>query len=466
MTPFERASQQMFGDKAQDITIIIILGVLAAGIGYIFFGILHSEASGLSLGMSLSGGIAGFVVVFALLASTYRQFQSSSRYVQDLKRQIEEQKEELTRAHELQQLREENKELQHKVIRGAPCPEGFLIEVSERQRIVLARPENWAPQGGMIFNMELPTKSPSKDVFAPTFQCYHLPVAAVTSGGKRSSSTIVDNEIKAVSDSVEMGFTESFTHETMTIGGEPHPVKCIKIIANQYAKVIWQAPDEMRRTGRRWIWFTIDRDEFIGNIEYVFPPEVVQQQPARLTIIGHGFTAQTKVLFNDEPKTTIFYSDTRVDVSLSADDLSTPGPAELSIHNPDRTDETSQPVNLQIRKKGEIPQQLAGEFLTQSEPGSEEGLEYEGTGLPGTEGETPDIDSASRSAPAQEPAAGTYFTRLTHMRVVCCHEGIRLSQRQGRPGAVFIFEFFDNTDDFQESSAIFNQVLKSVRFLE
>jgi len=114
--------------------IVVIVGVgLAAA--YILFAVLDSEASGEFQGYSVTGALAGFVVVELLLFSTYRQLRKSDE--EDLEEQIN--------------------QLQQKLIRGAPRPPNFESEVAERERIVLARPQEWQPGAGVIFDFQLPS---------------------------------------------------------------------------------------------------------------------------------------------------------------------------------------------------------------------------------------------------------------------------------------------------------------------
>ena len=133
---------------------IAAVGLVAA---YVCFGILNSEVSGRFQEYSVGGAIAGAVVSWAVLTSVYLQLRGSSN--------------------ELQELRNRSNELQSKLIRGAPRPQGFETEVDERQRIVLARPKDWQPKGGTMFDLQLPDETmKSGDTFPAAFRCFFVPI--------------------------------------------------------------------------------------------------------------------------------------------------------------------------------------------------------------------------------------------------------------------------------------------------
>ncbi|MHC4176901.1 MAG: hypothetical protein ACYSWU_05310, partial [Planctomycetota bacterium] len=136
-----------------DLIIWVFIAATGLAAAYICFGILNSEASGQFKQYSVGGAIGGALVSWGVLTTVYLQIRGSSG--------------------ELQKLRDRNDELHHKLIRGAPRPEGFDTEVDERQRIVLARPVGWQPKGGTIFRLQVPRENMEEgDTFASEFQCY------------------------------------------------------------------------------------------------------------------------------------------------------------------------------------------------------------------------------------------------------------------------------------------------------
>lgn len=83
--------------------------------------------------MEIRGAIAGFAFSATLLTSIVFQFY----------KQIT--------ADEVTKYRDQVMELQSKLVRGAPCPEGFVIEVDERHKLILSRPESWSNLGGFLY---------------------------------------------------------------------------------------------------------------------------------------------------------------------------------------------------------------------------------------------------------------------------------------------------------------------------
>ena len=166
----------MKSDKVFDIVIWLLIVAAGLGAAYVCFGVLKSTAQGQFQSYSVGGAIAGALVSWGVLTSVYLQLRGSSN--------------------ELRELRNRTEELQNKVIRGAPRPLGFEIEVDERQRIVLARPKEWRPKGGTIFFLEQrdaaqadeqkSDKPKSGDVFPASFLCYFEPIIRGRQGFQRS----------------------------------------------------------------------------------------------------------------------------------------------------------------------------------------------------------------------------------------------------------------------------------------
>src|SRR4051812_26090290 len=120
--------------KIGDLFAVCVCVIFALITAYLTFGILQSQATTQNTVYSLGGAIAGALVSFSIFFVAYRQLITSSG--------------------EEEKLRDRIQELQQKLIRGAPRPKSFEIEVDERLRLVLARPGNWEPKGGTIFDFE------------------------------------------------------------------------------------------------------------------------------------------------------------------------------------------------------------------------------------------------------------------------------------------------------------------------
>lgn len=150
-------------DKLIDLVAVAAIALIGLLTAYVCFGVLQSEATGEYQQYSVGGAIAGALASVGLLSTIYLRIRASSGELHQLSQ---------TYQGKLAKLTEHNQELQQKLIRGAPRPPGFEIEVSERQRIVLARPKDWRPRGGIIFEYELPeAEARGGDEFRARFRC-------------------------------------------------------------------------------------------------------------------------------------------------------------------------------------------------------------------------------------------------------------------------------------------------------
>ncbi len=126
-------------------TIVISVSVFVA---YICFNILESSAEGSLQNWKFGGAFAGFVFTASLLTSIIFQF-----YKQMTHERIE-------------KYRQLIQELETKLIKGAPCPTGYTIDLDERHNLVFARPSEWLPRGGILY--QYVNKNPV-DVFNANF---------------------------------------------------------------------------------------------------------------------------------------------------------------------------------------------------------------------------------------------------------------------------------------------------------
>lgn len=102
-------------------------------IAYISFNILGSSAEAKIQNWKIGGAFAAFVLTALLLTSIILQFYE--RITSD----------------KTETLREQVYELQNKLIRGATCPTGFVIDIDEKHKIVFARPSAWTPRNGILY---------------------------------------------------------------------------------------------------------------------------------------------------------------------------------------------------------------------------------------------------------------------------------------------------------------------------
>jgi hypothetical protein len=133
------------------LTGVIVVTVLSGGVAYLTFGILDSSAEGAMREWRLGGAIAGFAFTALLLTSVIFQFY----------KEISRDKAEAY----LKQIQE----LQTKLIRGAPQPPGFTIDIDERHKVVFARPVAWIPLGGVRYQYMAPSPPGGSDGLQANF---------------------------------------------------------------------------------------------------------------------------------------------------------------------------------------------------------------------------------------------------------------------------------------------------------
>ena len=216
-------------DKVTNTTIIVVIVTIGLAAAYVLFGVLSSGASGEFQGYSVTGAIAGFVVVETLLFAAYQQLRKSDEA--DLQKRIE--------------------ELQQKLIRGAPRPQGFETEVSERERIVLARPQGWLPKGGIIFNFRAPLTDEQKGLtfsvrqrkIPAEFQCSYerIPEEYFKQHAKNDvAEEFYRNFMQRVEDSRQDpdGYIQALYSERVLLGDPIQPTKSLKIVSKEYGRIV------------------------------------------------------------------------------------------------------------------------------------------------------------------------------------------------------------------------------------
>ena len=324
----------MFKGRVLDLIVLLVIAMVGLFIAYVTFGILNSQAEAEIQQYSVSGAIAGALVSVSLLSSVYLQLRKSSG--------------------ELEELREKNKELEHKLIRGAPRPQQFNIEVDERQRIVLARPAEWKPYGGIMFDFWRPPEGlhEFKDkltnpIPAPSELSHRYPVRfnatfiPIPSG--ITAEKYYERYLKSLKGNIWIG---EQTAEYIHLGDEGGKVRSLKLIGQNFVSMmIAQGP--------------------------------ITNEP---TIMVNPLTKQQVQELREHP---------------------------------------AQPPQSQTTAK--------------ANPTSESG------------------------APAQlSDSPAPTIVQVWQMYVVCFHKEL---------GKVFFFSFWDDDHDFTESSAQFNKILDSIRFL-
>lgn len=237
-----------------DTVVIVIFALIGLLVAWVTFGVLKSEAQGQFQGYQVGGAAAGFAVSFMLLTSFYLKVRRASNEPRELQERIE--------------------VLQQKLLRGSPRPIGFEVEISDQQKIVLARPEKWHRRGGMMFDFEVSEMAPGDD-YPARFTCLFVPIT------DRYKELEMDNFYKTFKENIKNNERNYYpSSEFIFIGGESQRTKCIKVIAGQYMRLefyknSYGGKDRMEA-------FPVTEDEFRKNANPSVPanakPAVDQNQ--------------------------------------------------------------------------------------------------------------------------------------------------------------------------------------------
>lgn len=129
------------------VIIVAAIVILSLGAAVICFRILESSAEATLQNWKVGGGIAAFLVTASFLASTFLSLYR------------------LLTTEQLEDYRKYIQELEAKLIKGAPCPPNYTIDVDEKHKLVFARPQEWEPKGGVLYTY-VEKKKPNDDFVA------------------------------------------------------------------------------------------------------------------------------------------------------------------------------------------------------------------------------------------------------------------------------------------------------------
>lgn len=403
--------------------LIVLLLILAGGLvtAYVSFGILSSAAQGQFAKYSFSGAFAGAIISWAALTSVYLQLRGSNK--------------------EIDELRARNEELQHKLIRGAPKPEGFTIEVDERQRIVLARPEEWEPKGGVIFDLELSDQKMKKsDAVSPSFQCYFQPIEP-----ESTREAWIAKQLKDLDDAIVRGLVDSYTTEMVPVGSQLTGVdESLKIIVRQFTLTRFERSAITGNLER--VWSIIPKHDFTGYLRLSLPENVSSNRSTQVTLRGRALRQGGSCYVGDRKVDSKVNQDgTEAVITVMADDINFRHQVEIEWENPDTHGLRSNILVLGVDNKYVAEEQAATDVT--SKPLEEEIAQ--------------NADDVQSETPMQhndgKDETREIFQQVIRMRVLCYNEPLK---------RIYSFDFFDDAQDFNESSAVFNRILNSVRFLD
>lgn len=399
-----RTARLNFGRFDELITTLSIglIGLLTA---IVCFGFLRSQAN-VDFRGSFSGAIAGFLASTFLLGRLLRQLKASST---DLEKFY------TLNSQELRELREKNQELQQKLIRGAPHPEKFEVEVDERQKLVVARPTDWEPGGGVLFQFQYPPEQLNEDdLFPARVDVSFNPITNRTSDRDKYYETIRAN--------FESGIGQGsgpYRAEFIHIGGQPGGLKSLRVLAQAYARISVR-PDPV--TGTRKLQESyVTKDEFDA---YLY------------NSINEFLNRETQATSN---------------AALRANDALAKKVAPIVEDLLERGQLRDMREALELVHK-EVIKRQSEDAGARSADSPQASPDPTGVTTEVRQG-VAQVASQTTSANAREEVQVLPVGRV----VVICHHSIL--------GKIYFFEFADNAADYEASSEIFDHIVRSIRFL-
>jgi hypothetical protein len=231
--------ERMISANSRNIIYVVIIAIIGLVAAIVCFGVLNSTGR-VSQGYTVSGAIVGAVITWGIFGSMFLRFEASSsqkeearREYQDMLRVSQERFDETRREYkdELETARRSNEELRLKLFRSAPRPAGFEVEVDERQRLVIGRPKEWVPVGNEIFNFNAPNLPDVADILPPNFSVSVYP----------TDTTLTTEEFFNVMRQRIINRVEEFRvpiFERISVGGEYGQVQGLKAIYPGFVEVL------------------------------------------------------------------------------------------------------------------------------------------------------------------------------------------------------------------------------------
>ena len=388
------------------LTLIALLGLAAAAV---CFGLLQSQAKA-GTGYSISGAIVGSLLSWSALGSLYLNLRRDTREFSDLKR--------------------ENRELAQKLLRSAPRPTGFELEVDEHQRVVLARPREWERGGGTIFDYQLAAPHMQQgDVFPARFALYFEPLAPDLTVEQFYSRT------KEVYDEYMSRLGASYTSEIVQVGGA-EGVGSLKFSVQAYARVSLLSSGEPGMA--RGSWSYVDRAEFRKHVSWFVDDAVamrLKHVPKDLDTVDRIARAKASLV----PYVERALEKWEVEPTRGVRDLIA---SLLDEHGEELLGEGAR------RDSDGAPPRGSSETTATTSPAGQ------GVGQLASNGRSTPTDTDTAEAASGAPSEA--ILPVGRMIVISCHAGLH---------KVGTFDFVDNASEYARASETFNKVLSSVRFL-
>lgn len=306
--------------------------------------------------------------------------------------------------------------LQNKVVRSSPLPVGYEREVDERHGLVLARPEGWKPRGGVLFSFSAPP-STTNDIFSAELQITHSPVSSDES--QESFYGEIRRSVSAFVRDVDGVHVE----ETVYVGGtaDQSGIRSAKFTIQTYAVVHLVPGTGPGESGRSWSYLSK------GQVREVVASLTDRAlRDAGITPRGAQYLEQFALIRRE----------VKVAVDLEIDSWRIDPGGGLSHTVRDTVDALL--ATNRDRFSG-LPDQESATGTEQSSIGDASNA------LGNLQTSQSDDREQVDVVPVIRMLVASYYPNLHR---------------------AFLFDFVDNVGDFATSTALFNDVLGTVRYLE
>jgi hypothetical protein len=128
--------------RNNNVVVVTVVAVVSAAVAFVTYGLLDSTGATEHAGLRLGGAVVGFVVAFTLLASLLKWL-----YTSDVNSEL------VGARQELRELGAKNDALSSQLIRGLTLPDGYVAEVLDQHKLVMARPGSFVSRGGVILDI-------------------------------------------------------------------------------------------------------------------------------------------------------------------------------------------------------------------------------------------------------------------------------------------------------------------------
>lgn len=325
--------------------IALTIGLFGVFVSAVTFGVLRSSAEGEVQGITVGGAIAGAVVTWLVVGALYIRLKKSSDVVAEFTRRTET---------EIAALRRQNTELQRKVMRGLSMQEGFTPESVDRQRIVLAHPEDWVALGGTVFQLMAPDSTKALelddgqtvdmvDVLPASFILNHYTLEGEGRyDDPEATYAMLIKQLEA--DPSVVGYTAE--RVKLGAGGDPNAgYASLKVITSEAMWVKLQRDPVLGNIDRQWGPLTFDSLQLIGA--YLTEKDELGESTPR------DFTEQDEPIA-DEPASVepVFTEDEEIEIEVLLDTLGEPrmtlarGPEHIAFSR-GRLSELHMPIVVQ-----------------------------------------------------------------------------------------------------------------------